>query len=147
MFTGAIQLHDDFTCMASGYLKRWRKVNAEVNALKEFECADLEETSVERPFQSVPTEENCSSSSTESPLRDPSLDFDCCLRETVESSSSSLDSDEDLDLIGDLSAWSIKHRCSREAVNELLCILKRHGQVVPQGLTHFTRYTKISFSC
>ncbi|KAK3107380.1 hypothetical protein FSP39_013310 [Pinctada imbricata] len=137
------------------YLKRWRKINAEVSTMAN-ESSD-EESSNDMHVQ--PTISNDASTSNATSRQLPtshSHDFDSSTSSSSEhlasnfmdtdndgdaisdtDSVSSFESDDNEDICGrelseDLAEWATRNKCSRSALNELLDIFRKQGHRLPK---------------
>ena len=140
--------------MSSGYLKRWRKYRAEVEAIAQPgssdedhetpNASDISERSLTPPggAQAIVTGPDFSSdhssrnnSGTDSDHSDTDgndTTSDSSVTSVVESDFDEVEEGNVLELGEELSMWATKNKCSRSAVNEMLDMLRRHGHRLPK---------------
>lgn len=137
--------------MSSGYLKRWRKCKAEVEALARpgsseddipQDASDVSPDEAERldaPDEAErldapdisPDEANVPDSSPgEAYAVDDEPDFSS--DPSNESLTSESEVEGNLELGEEISMWATKNKCSRSSVNEILDLLRRHGHRLPK---------------
>lgn len=130
------------------YMKRWRKISATVRALAE--SSDSEDDSSQQsdpidPFNSVinsdETEAHTVSDNEASDAAASDSVLDYGYTDIIESSDSegssdfnegNSDEDNDQPLSEQLASWANKNKCTRSSLNELLGILRAHGNSLPK---------------
>lgn len=124
-----------------GYLRQWRKCNAEVQALVQSSSSDdATGQEIVASADQVTTDSENATSCDASERSDYSSDFGLSDGVIVSSESNADDSDGTNgdktnvvpDLTEELVSWSTTHGCTRAALNDMLDIWRRHGHRVPK---------------
>ena len=113
------------------YRQRWRKITAEVNILAESSGNSNDETELSfvehsDPVDQVSIDSVLSSTEKVSSSSDSELDL-VDLNEECIGAVAGIDNDGVSSISEELASWATKNNCRRDAVNELLKILRRHG--------------------
>ena len=113
------------------YRQRWRKITAEVNILAESSGNSNDETELSfvehsDPVDQVSIDSVLSSTEKVSSSSDSELDL-VDLNEECIGAVAGIDNDGVSSISEELASWATKNNCRRDAMNELLKILRRHG--------------------
>ena len=113
------------------YRQRWRKITAEVNILAESSGNSNDETELSFVEHSDPVDQvsiDSVLSSTEKVSSSSYSELDLVdLNEECIGAVAGIDNDGVSSISEELASWATKNNCRRDAMNELLKILRRHG--------------------